>query len=207
MYVVIKGGHNDESHNHNDVGSFMIYVDGKPVIVDAGNMVYTRKTFSAERYSLWNTRSMYHNVPLIGEDGEQRDGKEYRATGIRWDRETLILHLEDAYPGALGVRELVREAGFQDGFRLTDGIELKEPRSVSWTFMTCIRPEVAETHIRMGRLMMSGHEGMRTEVEEIAVTDARMARNFPGAMWRLKLTSGPAAAHRGAFRFRVEEED
>ena len=46
MILVAKGGHNGESHNHNDVGSFMLYVDGEPVILDAGNMTYTAKTFS-----------------------------------------------------------------------------------------------------------------------------------------------------------------
>lgn len=64
--LCIKGGHNGESHNHNDVGSLMVYVDGHPLLVDAGNMVYTAKTFSDARYTLWNCRSMYHNVPLIG---------------------------------------------------------------------------------------------------------------------------------------------
>lgn len=30
LVLAIKGGHNDESHNHNDVGSFLIAVDGIP---------------------------------------------------------------------------------------------------------------------------------------------------------------------------------
>ncbi|HLA39080.1 MAG TPA: heparinase II/III family protein, partial [Candidatus Glassbacteria bacterium] len=46
FYLAAKGGHNAESHNHNDVGNFIVYYDGLPVIVDAGVGVYTRQTFS-----------------------------------------------------------------------------------------------------------------------------------------------------------------
>ena len=51
LYVACKGGHNGENHNHNDVGTFLLFHRGEPVIVDAGNMVYTAKTFSQERYT------------------------------------------------------------------------------------------------------------------------------------------------------------
>ena len=66
LYVAAKGGHNGESHNHNDIGNFIVYADGEPEIIDVGNCVYTAKTFGAERYELMNTRSKNHNVPLIG---------------------------------------------------------------------------------------------------------------------------------------------
>ena len=65
FYFTAKGGSNHEQHNHNDVGSFMLYYDGKPVFIDVGVGTYTRKTFSPERYSIWTMQSNYHNVPLI----------------------------------------------------------------------------------------------------------------------------------------------
>ena len=36
LTLAVKGGHNGEHHNHNDVGSFVVASDGVPVIVDAG---------------------------------------------------------------------------------------------------------------------------------------------------------------------------
>ena len=36
FYVAAQGGHNAESHNHNDVGNFIVFLNGKPVIVDVG---------------------------------------------------------------------------------------------------------------------------------------------------------------------------
>ncbi len=51
LFLAAKGGHNAESHNHNDVGNFIVYYNGQPVIIDAGVGAYTAKTFSAERYT------------------------------------------------------------------------------------------------------------------------------------------------------------
>ncbi|MEX2382693.1 MAG: heparinase II/III family protein [Opitutales bacterium] len=66
FFVAAKGGHNDESHNHNDVGNVMVYVDGAPVLVDAGVETYTAKTFSPEgRYTIWTMQSAYHTLPTV----------------------------------------------------------------------------------------------------------------------------------------------
>ena len=97
MILVAKGGHNGESHNHNDVGSFMLYVDGEPVLVDAGNMTYTAKTFSDERYTLWNVRSLYLSQPIIG-GCEQLPGREHRCDACERLEDGLLV----SFPGAYG---------------------------------------------------------------------------------------------------------
>ena len=51
------------------MGNVVVFVDGKPVIVDAGVETYTRKTFSAERYTIWTMQSAYHTLPTIVRDG------------------------------------------------------------------------------------------------------------------------------------------
>ena len=75
----IKGGHNNEGHNHNDVAHFSVYANGKPLIIDTGAGVYTRKTFSLERYSIWWIGGMGHNAPQVN-GHYQLDGVEYHAT-------------------------------------------------------------------------------------------------------------------------------
>ena len=52
-FLGVKGGHNQEEHNHNDVGSFVVYRNGKPVLIDTGVGTYTKQTFSSDRYNLW----------------------------------------------------------------------------------------------------------------------------------------------------------
>ena len=63
--LAIKAGDNADSHNHNDVGSFTLYRDGKPLIIDLGVGTYTRKTFSKDRYDIWTMQSRYHNLPTF----------------------------------------------------------------------------------------------------------------------------------------------
>jgi hypothetical protein len=65
LTLAVKGGHNDENHNHNDVGSFIAALDGTPVLIDLGQPTYTAISFSARRYEQWVVRSEWHNVPVV----------------------------------------------------------------------------------------------------------------------------------------------
>ena len=49
FFLAAKGGHYNESHNHNDVANFILYHDGSPHIVDVGSARYTLATFGADR--------------------------------------------------------------------------------------------------------------------------------------------------------------
>jgi hypothetical protein len=63
--MAAKAGHNAESHNQNDVGSFIVALDGRPLIIDVGVGVYTRQTFGPGRYEIWTMRSSWHNVSEV----------------------------------------------------------------------------------------------------------------------------------------------
>ena len=65
LTLAVKGGHNDEHHNHNDVGSVMVALHGVPVVVDVGRPTYTAQTFGPDRYRIWTMQSTWHNVPTV----------------------------------------------------------------------------------------------------------------------------------------------
>ena len=44
------GGNNGVNHNHNDLGTFTVILDGKALIYDPGLEVYSMRTFSKQRY-------------------------------------------------------------------------------------------------------------------------------------------------------------
>ncbi len=74
----IKGGHNDEPHNHNDVGSFFLLFCGKELLLDLGAGEYTKDSFSDQRYTIFTNQSLSHNVPVIDGEG-QKAGRKYCA--------------------------------------------------------------------------------------------------------------------------------
>lgn len=139
LTLVVKGGHNGEHHNHNDVGSFVVASDGVPVIVDAGRPTYTKATFGPERYSIWTMQSSWHNTPSpAGVD--QSAGRDFAATEVTATvtdaASALTLDLGRAYeiPGLSWRRtaRLDRESGI---VRVTDawtgpGMQAAEPATL-----------------------------------------------------------------------------
>ncbi len=63
--AAIKGGHNNEAHNHNDVGSYLIVANKTPLICDPGSETYTKRTFSSQRYTSKILNSYGHDVPVV----------------------------------------------------------------------------------------------------------------------------------------------
>lgn len=104
-----KGGHNNESHNHNDVGTCVLYIRNIPVLVDAGVGVYSRQTFSSERYTLWPMNSPYHNL-LAPNGGAQVHGEEYKSKDAKCDlsKGAFSVELCDAYSTQTGLKSLRR---------------------------------------------------------------------------------------------------
>ena len=199
--VAMKGGHNGESHNHNDVGSFLMAVNGQMQVVDAGNMVYTAKTFSDRRYELWNCRAAYHNVPMIG-GYEQQPGPQYAAKDVECLSNGMALDMADAYPDEAGVQTCRRKL-LLDGSRLSvmDDITLDEARPVTWVFMLRDEPIIEQEYLCChGRdtnffVEWRDTEALTAAVEPIEITDGRMKNSYPGTLWRLTLTAAPAKEH------------
>ncbi len=99
LTLAVKGGHNGEHHNHRDVGSVVVAVDGVPLLVDAGQPTYTAKTFGPDRYGIRAMQSAWHSVPApFGL--EQGTGKSFAATVLQEptpEEPTLALGLGEAY--------------------------------------------------------------------------------------------------------------
>lgn len=131
FYFTAKGGDNNEHHNHNDVGSFMLYYDGKPVFMDVGVGTYTRQTFSPERYSIWTMQSNYHNLPLIN-GVAQKAGGEFKATGSNYhlknNQVCFQTDIAAAYPKEAAVKSWERSFEFrrEDGLIITEHFQLEK---------------------------------------------------------------------------------
>ncbi|MDR0374905.1 MAG: heparinase II/III-family protein [Treponema sp.] len=117
-----KGGHNDEPHNHNDVGSFIYYKKGKMAICDLGSGQYTKDYFNESRYTIFCNQSFSHSVPIIN-GGGQKPGGEYGARDCSiGPGAKMVLDMAGAY-GADGLLSLKRRFVFDPvsgGLRIED---------------------------------------------------------------------------------------
>ena len=99
LLLAAKGGHNGEHHNHRDVGSVVVAVDGVPLLVDAGQPTYTAQTFGPDRYGIRAMQSNWHSVPApFGL--EQGTGRDFAAAVLNApapERPQLELALGAAY--------------------------------------------------------------------------------------------------------------
>lgn len=125
-----KGGHNDENHNHNDIGHFLCVYDGEMLLTDLGAGEYTKDYFSNGRYGILCNRSMGHSVPLIN-GLEQQEGCDYHASDFSWDEEKkeLTISFGEAYPSGC-IESIERKIQITDESRfslnITDSFVLAE---------------------------------------------------------------------------------
>jgi len=146
FFVAAKGGHNAESHNHNDLGSFLVYLDGEPLLIDVGVETYTAKTFSPQRYEIWTMQSQWHNLPTIN-GALQSAGREFAAREISYAADdtaaTLSLDLAGAYPPEAAVSRWLRTVCLERGraIVLTDEFTLAKAEAPAvFNFITAQAP-------------------------------------------------------------------
>jgi hypothetical protein len=142
LAVALKGGHNAEHHNHNDVGSFVVALAGETPLLDPGAEVYTARTFSGRRYESKVLNSYGHPVPVVA--GQlQRTGSQARAKVL----ETQFTDQADVYridiTSAYSVPELkslVRDFRYERQGRgrliVTDHVEMTSPQSFEEALIT-----------------------------------------------------------------------
>jgi hypothetical protein len=149
FYVAAKGGHNDESHNHNDIGNYVVYYDGQPLLIDVGRGTYTRKTFSDKRYDIWYNCSDYHNTPTVN-GKTQLPGKNYKASEVSYtngkSHSQLSLNIEHAYPEEAAINSWKRTVKLTRGknVQVTDVINLGRADKITQHVMTCYPSEIAK---------------------------------------------------------------
>lgn len=101
MGVALKGGHNAEHHNHNDVGSYVVVLGEHPVLLDPGAERYTARTFSSRRYESKLLNSFGHAVPMVANQLQQT-GRRAEAKILRTEftdsSDTLEMDIRSAYP-------------------------------------------------------------------------------------------------------------
>ncbi|WNR43851.1 heparinase II/III domain-containing protein [Paenibacillus roseipurpureus] len=201
LFVAIKGGHNDESHNHNDIGHFVVYVHGKPFLIDIGVETYTQKTFSPQRYEIWTMQSGYHSVPVIN-GFEQKEGRTFRAKDVTYEKNKGIVRfgveLASAYPTEAGVRSwhrsLTLHRGQHPAIELRESCLLNSPTDqVLLHLMSNQLPQMqvqGSIHLQDSDknqlLLHYDNEQWEAAFEQISLTDESLTRVWGDNLYRIQ---------------------
>ena len=140
LYVAMKGGHNGESHNHNDVGSFIVYSNSEPLFIDPAVGEYTAQTFGKGRYDIWTMQSQFHNLPQIN-GVDQKDGKSFAAKVVSHKNGQLTLDIAAAYPNEAAVKSWKRTVSVRaTGISVVEDYELDACRQPVRLMLMALSP-------------------------------------------------------------------
>ena len=151
--LAAKAGHNDEFHNHNDVGSFIISKNGKVTFCDPGGGEYTFDYFGPKRYEIFITSARAHSVPIV--NGElQKQGKREGEVLIAEDNR-FRFRMDNGYVIST-LKSLVRDFECLDGYvRLSDEYEFTEqPTSVKERFVSLLPISVTDGELHCGESVL-----------------------------------------------------
>ena len=212
LYLAFKGGHNAESHNHNDVGNFIIFADGEPVFIDLGVGEYTQKTFSAKRYEISSMRSEFHNLPTFN-GALQNAGRGFEASDYLYDEESgaLEINATSAYPKNAGLESYTRRAELKDGkISVTDRFVLNENGNAVFNLICRTEPKkLSDGCLEVSGKKTSYDPNLEFSYEEIDCSSVEMQR-LPIAwrtdkLWRITL-SAPALEGKKPHIFTITVE-
>ena len=222
-FLAAKGGNNSESHNHNDVGTFILYIDDVPVLVDAGVGTYTKKTFSHERYDIWSMQSDWHNLPMIN-GTSQIFGREFKAADVKCSTSKLSFsaELSGAYSDAASCRSWIRSYSMgENELKISDRFVLSD-RIVADTvnFLVQARVYLPGESIGPGSEVPAGQVvivnggiavslscplSLQPSVKEMPLTDPRMSNVWGPVLRRISFVSAADAPAKGHYGFVVRQ--
>lgn len=201
FFFAAKGGYNDESHNHNDAGSFILYYKGKPLIADIGVEIYSKKTFSDDRYEIWTMQSNYHNLPLIN-GVAQAYGKKYQSTQTSFSNTksllTFSLNIKNAYPEDASCeffkRNYVLDRSHKSSLEITDSFQLKSFKNPTTEhFITASKPIlVKDGQIKLNESVVLQYpkDIFKASIEILPLEDKRLLKSWQQEnLYRIVLTT------------------
>ena len=200
FFLCAKGGWNQDSHNHNDIGQVVLYYNGTPILIDVGVEVYRKYFFGKDRYRIWTMQSDYHNLPSFN-GVMQHDGPNFRAKNVAYSIGGKICRIEmelaEAYPSEAKLKSLRREVVFsrdQWEVRLTDQFQMENPGMVEFHFMTSREPSLFSQGILLNRnsdavWMRFETDGWEISAERILLDDAKLTASWGKQIFRILVKS------------------
>lgn len=210
-FLATKGGFNNESHNHNDAGTFSLYINNTPILIDAGVGTYTRQTFSSERYSIWTMQSNYHNLPIIN-GVPQRFGQEYKATNVvcKEKQRYFSADISTAYPEEAAVNSWIRSYKLENKrLVITDKFSLKETKAANqvnflvWGDIDISKPGKVIIKVGKEHATLEYPSNFKATLETIELPDIRLSNVWGKQIYRIVLVDTQKRLE-GSYKFIIK---
>ncbi|WP_085537296.1 heparinase II/III family protein [Massilibacteroides vaginae] len=213
FFVAAKGGYNNESHNHNDIGTFSLYLNTTPILIDAGVGTYTRQTFSSERYTIWTMQGDYHNLPMIN-GVSQKFGTEYRSSEVKFDSKRMVFsaNIAGAYPEEAGIKTWIRSYALgKNELKVTDKFELNKTTDpnvlnfMTWGEVKIDEAGTVDIHVKgeKARLVYDKNR-FEASMETITLDDPRLSNVWGKEIYRISLKAKDAV-RTGVYNYTIKQ--
>ncbi len=213
FFLATKGGYNNESHNHNDVGTFSLYLNTIPVFIDAGVGTYTRQTFSSERYTIWTMQSNYHNLPMIN-GIPQAFGSQYKATDVEFEAKQMSFsaNIAQAYPAEARVKKWIRSYTLsknslliEDNYALEQAAQPNRINFLTWGKIDLSEKGKIKIAVKDQKAMLSYDEkAFDVSIETISIEDPRLSNVWGNEVYRVSLTAKKVSTT-GKYKYTVQQ--
>lgn len=171
--VSVKGGHNAENHNHNDVGSYAVSLGKETMAGDQGGpFSYPGDYFNAEATEKYKSKGSFgHPVPLVN-GTTQASGRKAQGVvkekQLNANKDLFRIDFTSAYPHA-GVNELTRTFTYDrtaaGSFSISDDFTASTPITFETALTTAANWKIVDgKHIEL----TSGDEQMTVTIEASA---------------------------------------
>lgn len=213
IFFAAKGGYNDESHNHNDAGTFSLWINNIPILIDAGVGTYTRQTFSSERYSIWTMQSNYHNLPMIN-GVPQKYGRQYKATEVKYNKKgnSFSANIATAYPEEAKVNKWIRSYALRNGkllvsdnFRLKEATDKNVIHFMTWGKADTSVPGKVSIEVNGQKAVLEYNPAQfEADMETVTLTDPRLSGVWGKQIYRLSLTA-KTLTQNGTYSYTIKQ--
>lgn len=208
LFFAAKGGFNNESHNHNDVGTFILYMNENPIFIDAGVGTYNKKTFSNERYDIWTMQSAYHNLPQVN-GFDQPYGAKYKSRDAAFDakKNEFKLDIAGAYPAEAKVKTWIRKYKVNNkGLIITDDFNIENPDKENIVhFLLATEPKIENGKISLNNgthTLSFDAKIFEPSIDVIEQDDTRLSNVWGAKIYRLNLKAKDLAS-KGSYKFTI----
>lgn len=166
----IKGGNNNEPHNHNDLGSFIFSDKDGQVFCDLGAGRYTKDYFDdSKRYSIFCNSSLSHSVPVI--DGKTQSAGENFTAKLTYENGIAVCDMSQAYD-CPKLKALTRKAYIKEnGVVINDSFAINETMTIVERFVSKRQAVVKDGELLFGGTKLKfKREDLTLKISEVKHT-------------------------------------